>query len=86
LSRLPGYDFVHVTEIEEPMTQSRNLADEYLRLGGQRKAKVDDNIVDVRLWEDEPPEAERFWTDKIASLDEDRRREVELLLPTINAI
>jgi hypothetical protein len=71
---------------EEAMTQSRELADEYLRLGGQRKAKVDDNIVNVRQWQDEPPEAERFWSENIAPLDDKRRREVELLLPSINAL
>jgi hypothetical protein len=68
------------------MTQSRELADEYLRLGGQRKAKVDDNIVNVRIWEDEPAEAERFWAENIAPLEDSRRREVELLLPSINAL
>ncbi|MDQ0457251.1 hypothetical protein [Rhizobium paknamense] len=66
-------------------TEARQLADEYLRRGGQRKVKIDDNITDVREWDDEPPEAERFWKDNIAPLADKKRREIELLLPTINA-
>jgi hypothetical protein len=65
-------------------TESQKLIDEYLRLGGKRKAKVDDNIVNVRQWEDEPAEAERFWQENVAHLDDKRRRDVEILLPSIN--
>lgn len=43
------------------MTETRKLAEEYLRLGGRRKSKIDDNIVNTRLWEDEPAEASKFW-------------------------
>lgn len=65
-------------------TSTKKLADEYLRLGGKRRAKVDDNIVSVREWEDDTPDAEAFWQEHIEPLDDKRRAEVELLLPTIN--
>ena len=68
------------------MTESKRLADEYLKLGGRCKAKVDDNIVSTRQWDDEPAEADAFWNENIAPLDDKRRREVELLLPTINDV
>lgn len=65
-------------------TRSKELADEYLRLGGKRLAKIDDNIVKIRRWEDDTPEAEAFWQKNIEPLDERRRVEVETHLPTIN--
>jgi len=65
------------------MTEAQKLAEEYLRLGGRRKSKIDDNIVNTRLWEDEPPEADRFWRERIEPLDEERRREVAIFLPSI---
>jgi hypothetical protein len=68
------------------MTESKKLADEYLRLGGRRKAKVDDNIVSTRTWDDEPAEADAYWQQHIAPLDDKRRREVELLLPSMNDV
>jgi hypothetical protein len=65
-------------------TEAARLAEEYVRLGGKRRAKLDDNIVDTRLWEDEPDEAAAFWRDRIDSLPESERREVETNLPHIN--
>lgn len=74
--------------IEQPnrenKTKSRELAEEYLRLGGRRKSKIDDNITDVREWKEDPPEAEAFWAAAIEPLDEERRKEVEFFLPSIN--
>jgi hypothetical protein len=69
----------------ELKTETLKLAEEYMRLGGMRRAKIDDNIVDTRTWENDPPKAAEFWESKIASLPEARRREVETHLPTINA-
>ena len=66
-------------------TPSLKLAKEYLRLGGHRRAKLDDNITDVRKWEDDPPEAESFWSAKIETLDKDEREQVEKFLPSINS-
>ncbi|TAV49429.1 hypothetical protein ELI30_14505 [Rhizobium leguminosarum] len=65
-------------------TRSKQLADEYLRLGGKRLAKIDDNIVKIRHWDDDAPEAEAFWQKHIEPLDDKRRVEVETHLPTIN--
>lgn len=73
-----------VEEHDMQTTRSKELADEYLRLGGKRLAKIDDNIVKIRHWEDDTPEAEAFWQKNIEPLDERRRVEVETHLPTIN--
>lgn len=67
-------------------TPSLILAEEYLRLGGRRLAKVDDNIVSTRQWNNEPAEAAAFWKDKIEPMDEKQRREVELHLPSISDV
>jgi hypothetical protein len=72
--------------MNELKTEAAKLADEYLRLGGTRRAKIDDNIVSVRKWEDEPKAAEDFWDARIAPLAKKRQDEVVTLLPTINAI
>ncbi len=60
------------------------LAREYVRLGGSRKSKIDDNHVTTRLWEHETPEAEAFWKENIEPLDENHQREVVTLLPSIS--
>ncbi|MBW9117333.1 hypothetical protein JNB88_27315 [Rhizobium cauense] len=65
-------------------TQSRKLAEEYLRLGGKRLAKIDDNIVDTRTWDEDTPEAEAFWQKYIQTLDRKKRAEVEVFLPSIS--
>lgn len=65
-------------------TPSKKLAQQYLDLGGTRRAKIDDNIADTRKWDEEPAEATRFWNEKIAVLTEEERREVETLLPSID--
>lgn len=65
-------------------TETAQLAEEYLRLGGRRKAAADDNKMSVRLWEDEPEEARTYWENKIAPLPAERRKEVESHLPSIS--
>ncbi|EJZ18900.1 hypothetical protein NE852_29405 (plasmid) [Rhizobium sp. Pop5] len=65
-------------------TQSLRLAREYLRLGGHRRAKIDDNIITVRHWEADPPEAEDFWRERVETLSRAERQQVEHYLPTIN--
>jgi hypothetical protein len=67
-------------------TPSLKLAEEYMRLGGRRSAKVDDNIVSTRQWEDEPAEAEAFWKENVEPMDVKRRQEVELHLPSISDV
>jgi hypothetical protein len=64
-------------------TNASRLANEYLRLGGSRKAVLDDNAVSVRIWESEPQEASDFWERHIQSLATRQRQEVETLLPSI---
>lgn len=63
---------------------SRKLAEEYVRLGGRRLAKIDDNIVSVRSWDKDTPEAEAFWKEKILTLSEEDRQQVEVHLPSIS--
>ncbi|PDS99719.1 hypothetical protein CO659_02795 [Rhizobium sp. S9] len=65
-------------------TPSLKLAKEYLSLGGRRRSKIDDNITKVRQWEKDPPEAERFWKERVETLSKDERKQVEDFLPTIN--
>lgn len=67
------------------MTEGRQLAEEYLRLGGKRRVKIDDNQQTVRAWEEDPPAAEQFWHDRVEALEMRRRREVEFFLPSINS-
>jgi hypothetical protein len=66
-------------------TRTHKLAQEYLSLGGRRLSKIDDNITDVRQWEADPPAAEEFWQSRIETLPERDRKQVENLLPSINA-
>jgi len=66
-------------------TRSLRIAKEYLRLGGHRRSKIDDNITTVRQWEKDPPEAERFWQEQVQSLSAADRKQVEDFLPTINS-
>lgn len=65
-------------------TPSYATAMRYLNLGGRRRAKVDDNIVSTRAWEDDPSEAEDFWQSNVETLDEKGRREIALHLPSIS--
>ncbi|NKK76862.1 hypothetical protein [Rhizobium leguminosarum] len=65
-------------------TPSLKLAKEYLSLGGQRRSMIDDNITDVRHWDKDTPEAERFWKERVETLPKDQRKQVEDFLPTIN--
>ena len=50
-------------------TETRKLAEEYLRLGGTRQVMIDDNKTFVRQWEHEPAAAETFWQTHIEPLD-----------------
>lgn len=72
------------SQLDDEKTPSLKLAEEYLSLGGTRRAKVDDNIVSTRKWEDEPAEAKAFWEEKIEPLDDKQRQEIEIHLPSIS--
>ncbi len=65
-------------------TSSYATAMRYLNLGGRRRAKIDDNIVTARSWENDPSEAEAFWQSNVETLDERGRRDVALHLPSIS--
>lgn len=65
-------------------THAAELAKEYLRLGGRRLSKVDDNHVTTRMWESETAEAAAFWQKNIEPMDEIHQREVITLLPSIS--
>lgn len=71
---------------DDGKTPSLLLAEEYIRLGGRRRAKVDDNIVSTREWESDTAEAAAFWDEKIEPLGDGAKREVELHLPSISDI
>ncbi|MCL6652936.1 hypothetical protein [Agrobacterium rubi] len=66
-------------------TETRKLAEEYMLLGGTRQVMIDDNKTFIRQYDTEPEEAERFWQDRIAVLDKERRDDVEFFLPSINS-
>jgi hypothetical protein len=72
------------SDSRDTKTASLKLAEEYLRLGGRRLSKTDDNITKVRQWEEDPPEAERFWKERIEPLADKERTQVEIFLPSIN--
>jgi hypothetical protein len=73
------------TDDKDTSTKSLRLAEEYLRLGGRRRCKIDDNITTVRQWEKDPPEAERFWQERVQPLSAADRKQVEDFLPSINS-
>ncbi|WP_257950863.1 hypothetical protein [Shinella sp. CPCC 101442] len=58
------------------MTKSADIARKYQRLGGKRIAKIDDNIISTRMWEDEPAEASAFWKKNVAGLTDEEQAEV----------
>ena len=66
-------------------TETRKLAEEYMLLGGTRQVMIDDNKTFIRQYENEPDEAERFWQERIASLEQARREDVEFFLPSVNS-
>jgi hypothetical protein len=63
---------------------SKSLAEQYRRLGGRRIAVIDDNIGSSRDWDEDSAEAKKFWNERIASLSDRERRDVETFLPSIN--
>jgi len=69
---------------EEAETPSLRIATEYLRLGGAVDAKVDDNIVSSRSWENDPSEAEAFWREHVAPLPAKEQRDIIIHLPSIS--
>src|SRR5690606_27086387 len=78
--------FRHQRRLVMEQTHTARLAAEYLRLGGGRRAKIDDNLVGTRQWSHDTPAAEAFWNEHIAPLDDRRRDEVITHLPTINRV
>lgn len=62
----------------------KGLADECWRLGGSRIAVIDDNLGSTRDWEGDPPEAARFWNERISYFSAREMRDVETFLPSLN--
>ena len=62
--------------------RSKDLAAKYIKLGGRRRAVLDDNLVSTR--EEDTAEAEAFWRQQIESLPDAERKDVEKFLPGIN--
>lgn len=69
------------------MTEAKalDLANEYKRLGGTRLAKMDDNVISTRKWDDEPDAASTFWKEQVETLDDKKQAEVVSHLKSINA-
>jgi hypothetical protein len=63
---------------------SKALADEYRSPVGRRVAVIDDNLGSSRDWDGDPPEAAKFWNERVASLPEREKRDVETFLPSLN--
>ncbi|TCL66390.1 hypothetical protein [Rhizobium sp. BK251] len=63
---------------------SKTLAEEYRRLGGHRIDVIHDNLGSSRDWDGDPPEALKFWDERIAPLPDRERRDVETFLPSLN--
>ena len=63
---------------------SKLLADEYRLLGGRRVAVIDDNLGSSRDWDGDPPEAAKFWNERIASLPAREKRDVVTFLPSLD--
>ena len=74
-----------MTHVDGQKTQALELAEEYRRLGGTRLAKMDDNVVSTRKWDDEPAEASRFWHDRVEVLDDRHQAEVVSHLKSMNS-
>lgn len=58
------------------MTKALDIAREYQRLGGKRLAKIDDNIISSRKWDDEPAEADAFWKENVAGLSDEEQADI----------
>lgn len=63
---------------------SKTLADEYRALGGRRVAVIDDNVGSSRDWDGDTAEAAAFWNERIATLPDREKRDVETFLPSLN--
>ncbi len=71
--------------MDERQTLSlKDIAAEYVRLGGQRRAVIDDNKVSTRKWDSEPAAAQAFWERHVSPLSDKDLQELETYLPTIN--
>jgi hypothetical protein len=85
IQRLHRQTLQSLNPLQEAIMDNRakQTADEYRHLGGRRLAAFDDNKASVRKWDQDTPEAERFWQTRIAQLPEKQRAEVQSFLPSI---
>lgn len=68
-----------------PEAKALDLAKEYKKLGGTRLAKMDDNVISTRQWDDEPNAASRFWRENVEILDDKKQAEVVSHLKSMNS-
>lgn len=66
-------------------TKAVDLAKEYKRLGGTRLAKMDDNVISTRKWDEEPDAASTFWKENVDILDDRKQAEVVSHLKSMNS-
>lgn len=72
-------------ELDALKTHALELAEEYRRLGGTRLAKMDDDIIETRLWDEEPYMAAEFWRKQVEVLDDRAQAEVVSHLKSLNS-
>jgi hypothetical protein len=72
-------------QTSELRTHALELAEKYRRLGGTRLAKMDDNFIDTRIWDEEPYEASEFWREQVEVLDDKAQAEVVSHLKSLNS-
>lgn len=76
---------IHEQTIQPHKTHALELAEEYRKLGGTRLAKIDDDIIETRLWDEEPYMAAEFWRENVEILDDKGQAEVVSHLKSLNS-
>ncbi len=66
-------------------TKALDLAIQYQQLGGTRLAKMGDNVISTRKWDDEPDAASTFWKEWVEILDDKKQAEVVSHLKSMNS-
>lgn len=59
-----------------PDLDAVTMADEYRRLGGTRTVELQGDVIIMSPWSGEPPEAEAYWRQNVATLPTEQRNAV----------